>query len=265
MTTGMSTSCFFGKRTVEDAIDIMNQMGVKTAEVFLNTFCEYRPEYIAELKKRIDAAGMNVYSVHPHGVQYEPQLFSQYERSRKDAEDIFRQVLCAASVLGAKNYVCHGGIALKRNGSHPNMERLAGIVDRLCDIAAEYGIRFCYENVHWCWCNRPEFAELLLKYTDNKNLGFTLDVKQAAQSGYDVCEYITAMSGRICNLHICDYIREKEGVRPVMPPGGELDTERLKAALSDYSGAAILEVYGDNYDGFGELEQAYSKFCELFR
>lgn len=264
MITGMSTSCFFGRLTVEEAIDVMAKMGVKTAEIFLNTFSEYEPGYISELKKRIDDTDISVFSVHPHGVQYEPQLFSRYERSRIDAEVIYRKVLEAASVLGAKRYVCHGSIALKRNGSLPDMQRIAKTVDRLCDIASEYDVRFCYENVHWCLFNRPEFATELLKYTDNKNLGFTLDVKQAAQSGYEILDYAKAMSYRISDLHICDFVREPNGVRPVLPPNGELDIPALKSALKDYNGAAILEVYGDNYKDFAEFKTVYDKFTKLF-
>ena len=264
MIAGMSTSCFFGRLTVEDAIDTMAYIGVNTAEIFLNTFSEYETKYIKELKKRVVDNNINVFSVHPHGVQYEPQLFSRYERSRCDAELIFRRVLEAAAVLGAKKYVCHGSIALKRNGSLPDMIRIAQIVDRLCDIASEYDVKFCYENVHWCLFNRPEFATELLKHTENNNLGFTLDVKQAAQSGYEISEYIAAMNGRICDVHICDFIREENGVRPVLPPNGELDIAALKKQLSNYDGAVILEVYGDNYTDFDELKIVYNEFVDLF-
>ena len=47
-----------------------------------------------------------VCSVHPHGVQYEPQLFSPYSRSTRDAEAIYRRVLRAAQLLGASKYIC---------------------------------------------------------------------------------------------------------------------------------------------------------------
>ena len=147
MQFGISTACFFGTEYVEDAIEIIGRHGCKTIEVFLNTFSEYEEEYIREIRRRIDAYGMKVCSVHPHGVQYEPQLFSPYSRSTRDAEAIYRRVLRAAQLLGASNYILHGGLFFKPALKNTvNFARIGPIVSHMADVAKEYGIRLAYEN-----------------------------------------------------------------------------------------------------------------------
>ena len=266
MQTGVSTACFFGSDTVEESVEILGKMGVKLIEVFLNTFSEYDAAYVKALKERVDDYGIKVHSVHPHGVQFEPQLFSLYKRSQQDAQDIFRRVQEAAALLEADMTVFHGCIALKKNLKKPNMARAGGIVDGLAEIARSFGVKLAYENVHWCWYRYPGFAKELLQNVKSDNLYFTLDVKQAMQSGYGFEKYIEDMSGRICNLHICDYV-DKEGLGyTTIPPKGELDAALLKKNLqnSGYTGPAILEVYRDNFSDMAEFEEAYARFQQLF-
>ena len=65
MNVGISTASIFNKAMVEDTPPLLSAMGCRTIEVFLNTFSEYRPDFVRLLRERIDDAGLIVYSVHP--------------------------------------------------------------------------------------------------------------------------------------------------------------------------------------------------------
>lgn len=268
MQVGMSTACFFGREVVEDAVQRMGGRGVRFVEVFLNTFSEYAPAYVHELKQRLDGLGMTVLSVHPQGVQFEPQMFSPYERARKDATQICRQLLEAGRILGAARYVYHGGMDFKpaRRGM-TDMDLVAERTEIMCGLAQEYGLQLAYENVHWCWFRRPEFARDLLARTQHPALCFTLDVKQAAQSGYDPLDYLAAMGDRLRNVHLCDFVREGEGfVRPVMPFCGQMDFAALRGALcaDGYAGELMLEVYATSYADEDELFTCFEQVNSYF-
>jgi sugar phosphate isomerase/epimerase len=229
---------------------------------------EYRPQFVKELKKRIDDSGLCAYSVHALSLQFEPQLFSAHPRARQEAEDIFKQVLEAASLLEAKVYVFHGPANLKRGKNlvidYDNAAKTAGY---LADTAWGCGVKLAWENVHWCWYANPEFASSMLKYPDTKNLYFTLDLKQAAQAGFDPVQYIGHTAERLVNIHVCDYSRSAErGVYPLLPMRGDHDFSALKNALqeSEYNGGVILEVYSSNYTDYGELEESFNSVKSFF-
>ncbi len=69
---------------------------------FLNTFSEYSEAYARLLAGIAGDYGIAIHSVHPHGVQFEPQMFYGYERTANDAFGMFERVLAAGQALGAK-------------------------------------------------------------------------------------------------------------------------------------------------------------------
>ena len=249
---------------MENNIDRMAGMGVKTAEVYLNTLSEFEAPFVKELKKRIDDNGMRVYSVHPHGTIYELQFYSNYVRSIADAEDCFKKVQEAACILGAELTVYHGGFSIKKPGTRPNIANAARVVTRCAEIAKSYGIKFAHENVHWAWFSMPQYADELLERVESDNLYFTLDIKQAAQSNYPCEQYIERMGNRIVNVHCCDYICGEGGVRTMLPPRGNVDFRALRKTLqhAGYDGPMMLEVYPSDYGEFDELAESYRIFRE---
>ena len=259
MLVGISTASLFNRYELEDSPARMAGMGASLCEIFLNTFSEYEDEFVKALKVRIDESGLNVYSIHPMGTQFEPQLFSIYHRQREDAKKIFEQVLQAGKTLNASCYVMHGPSGL--NGAVRNMDilRIGPMVQELCEMAATYSLTLAWENVSWCLFHTPSFGPRLLEATKADDLRFTLDIKQAARSGYEPIDYIEAIGERMVNLHICDYVRNQERVVPVLPGKGECDLFALKQALNTkrYTGPAFLEVYSDMYSDEAELKSCY--------
>lgn len=268
MIIGMSTACFFPNLYTEDALNAIGKMQIKNAEVFLCCMSEYRVHFIKELKKRLQDNGINTYSIHALSLQFEPQLFSDHQRARQDAEDIFKQVIDAAAELGAKSYTFHGPSNVKHARKISiNYPKAAQTVSVLADKAYNNGVKLAWENVHWCWYARPEFASEIIKYTESEHLYFTLDIKQAAQAGCDPADYIKHTGGRLANIHVCDYsISDERGIYPVLPFKGNMDFAAFKTALkdADYVNALIYEVYSHNYSDASELKSNFEQFETFF-
>ena len=270
METGLSTACFFGQMHLEDTIKVIEKLGVKTIEVFLNTFSEYKEDFVKDFRKRADDSGIRINSVHPHGVQYEPQLFSTYDRARNDAIEIFTRVAAAAEILGAQLTVMHGALNFKKTRkSIINYDHIAKTVDDAAEIAKRFGVKLAYENVHWCFFNQPEFATELKARCKSDNVYFNFDIKQEAQGGVKQMAIYDAMTPRVANVHVCDIVHEAEPgfISPKMPFTGELDMELLRSRLKEtgYDNVVVMEIYGNNFRDLAELKDYYHRFNEFFK
>ena len=111
MKIGMSTASLFMRLYNEDAVALISEWGVETAEVFLTSFCEYEPRFSETLLKK--KGDLPVNSVHVLNTQFEPQLFSDHPRVREDAYFWLEKLLSSAEILGAENYTFHGLARLK--------------------------------------------------------------------------------------------------------------------------------------------------------
>lgn len=268
MQIGMSTACFFGRLLNEEALRQIGRLGIREAEVFFAGMSEYKPSFLRELRAAARDEGIHIRSIHAMNTQFEPQLYSVHPRQRRDALDVFYEVLSAGEFLGADIYVFHGPAYLKRARKlEINYERAGKITARLADEAKDYGIRLCYETVHWCWYQNPDFAPRLLEYTDSDNLFFTLDMKQTAQSGYEMDAYIDKMAGRLSHVHLCDFRMDPEkGIVPCMPMQGQADWGGLRSKLrqTGYRGDMMLEVYTTDYETDAQLMESYEAVRSYF-
>lgn len=269
MQTGMSTACFYNRVYNEEALKIISEMGVPRAEIFFSGLTEYRPGFVRMLREIIDDSAIEMISVHAQPTQFEPQLFATHQRQYEEALSIYEDVLKAAHTLGAHIYVFHGPIHLKvARTMNLNMDFIAERVTTIAEMAKDYGVKLCYENVHWCWYKYPGFAQELAARVQSDNLGFTLDLKQAAQSGQDFSEYINDMGQKLSHVHICDYqMIEGKGFVPCLPFQGQTDWRRLREILQTigYTGTLMLEVYATDYDTYEHLRQSYDEVTLFFK
>lgn len=257
MRIGISTASFYSRSVTEDSILTVGALGAKVCEVFLDTYSEYEPAFGALLKERVQKAGVSVVSVHAMSQQFEPQLFSLSPRQREDAWALIEKVFRQGQLLGAKNYVMHGPALLKGALKNAQLARIGPIADELAALAEQYGLRLCWENVSWCMFSRPEFAKDILSFAKSDNLGFTLDIKQAARSGCDPFAYLSAMGERLAHVHLCDYSAQDGALRLALPGRGSFDFARLGKELRrmHYAGDVIIEPYSDLYGEAEELGQ----------
>ena len=259
MRIGISTASYFSKRYTEEAFEEIAKIGAPVCEVFLASHCEYTQEFGKILVDKINQARkispLEIHSMHTLTNQFEPELFSIGDRAKSDAFKIFRNALSVGQIIGAKHYTFHGATILKRAVKYNfDYEKLGELTNKCVEVAAEYGIKFCYENVHWTYFHKPEYFEKLKPYCPD--LGCVLDIKQAKQSGISWKEYLEVMKDRLCTVHLCDY---KDSGELTIPGRGDFDfVEFFKYLLdSGYNGPCLMEVYGKNYKEMSELEESY--------
>ena len=267
MKLGISTACYFQKMMVEEAIGDIAAHGVRQCEVFLNSFCEYEPDFFSLLADRVNAAGVGVYSVHPMSTQFEPQLFSIHPRQRADALSLYERILRGARQLGACVYVMHGPVHLSGAAKNVSLERVAPIFLELAEIAASCGITLALENVSWCVFCTADFGSALRQFAGPGKLKYTLDIKQAIRGGQDPLRFVEAVGPDIVNVHLCDAAPGPDGrVALRMPGSGSYDYQALRDALfrqnADYT--AFIEVYSDMYKNIGEIYDSFARMSAIF-
>ena len=256
--TGISTASFFDKLMLEDAPALFSAWGVRCAEYYLNSYCEYDPAFVKPLAEATADAGIEVVSVHPMSLQYEPLLFTPHPRQQADALIAYESVLKAGEILHADHYVMHGPVVLNGVAKNLQLERLAPIFDRLIDMAEDHGLHLTLENVSYSIMPTPEIG-LQLHELCNRPLYHTLDVKQAIRAGVDPLAFAEALGEHILAVHACDVDVSSGKPRYCLPPRGGYDFSSLIGALQKkgFSGAVLLEAYSDMYQSCEELKDAY--------
>ena len=258
MYSGVSTSCLFLREMNEDALTVLNGLGVRATEIFLTTYSEYTEEFARLLLSR--RGGLHVHSVHVLNTQFEPQLFGGHPRARADAFRILHEAMASAHIFGATYYTFHGITRLKKNSAPADPARLVPSFRAILDACAEHGVRLCLESVHWALYDHPGLFRPIVSACPDL-LG-VLDVKQARLSGYPYPMYIKDMEGHIAHVHLSDV---DERGRICLPGEGIFDFEECLRRLKDagFDGAAIIEVYPDNYADYAQLKRACDYLDEI--
>ncbi len=258
MVSGVSTASLFLRELNEDALSVLDGLGVKATEVFLATFSEYTEEFARLLLSR--RGKLEIGSVHLLNTQFEPQLFGAHPRAKADAFRILDGAMASAHIFGASRYTFHGTTRLKKNAAPPDYGKLGA---RFCEISAAcaaHGVRLCLENVHWALYNEPGIFRKVKAYCPQ--LSGVFDVKQARLSCYPYQMYIKDMEGSISHVHLSDV---DERGRICLPGKGIFGFEECFRRLKDagFDGAALIEVYAGDYGGYGELKESCDYLDEL--
>ncbi len=247
MLVGISTATYFTKLVTENSFSVISSNKGNLCEVFLTTYMEFEEDFARLINER--KGDVEVYSIHSLSTAFEPQLFNQAERTRADAEKMFRRVLRVGEMIGAKCYTFHGSTRVKKTQVIDPIA-FGKRMKELGDIALEYGITLCIETVHWCAFSSPSFFEKVRKVAPN--IGVTLDVKQCWQSGYDWNEYLDVIGDRLMNVHLCDHTADG---KICMIGKGVFPFDKLIARLhkDGYKGPIIIEQYAKDYCTFDEV------------
>ena len=226
-------------------------MGAETAEVFMGTFREYKPDFGVQFAA--NRGDMPIHSIHTLNQHFEPELFNINPRTREDAEEWLRLALGNGQMMGAKYYTFHGQARLKRKAYNIDFATFGPKVRRINEICSEYGITLSYENVHWAFYNYPEFITSLAPY--DLNLRTTLDIKQAMQAEVDAYAFLDKMGDRLSTVHVIDYDEDK---RLCLPGRGKFDFAELFQRLTDlgFDGAVLIEAYHNDYQEINELQES---------
>ena len=249
---GVSTASLFKRMYNEESVAYLDSLGIPVCEVFLGTYREYTDDFAKLLKK--NKGNLRVHSVHTLNTHFEPQLFSANPRALEDAYEIARGVLSAAKILGAECYTFHGVARVKKKIAYTDFQRIGGLFSNLCDECEKYGVSLALENVEWAYYNHPSFFSSVKNFCPK--LKGTLDIKQARDSGEGYIPYLEEMGEDIVTVHLSDI---DENGRLCLPGKGTFDFKELFERLSDkgFSGAALIEVYNENYGKNEELKESY--------
>ena len=224
MSIGISTSCLYPLIT-EESLEILGRMGVKTCEIFLNSYSETSTEFAKKLLKIKNEYGIKVASVHPFSSFSETHmLFSEYKRRFEDGIDFYKRCSETAAVLGATVLVIHGSKFPARISRSEYFERFG----KLVEAGKEYGITVCQENVHSHFSESPEFLKDMRSFLGD-NFRMVYDVKQAVRSGYEPLEFANEFKNEIVHIHLSDHLPGKD----CLPPGtGNFNFKKLFDIMS---------------------------------
>jgi sugar phosphate isomerase/epimerase len=249
MEIGASTSCFYPLETEKSLLKVI-ETGFKKAEIFFNSSSELEPDFVNEMKKQADAAGMRIVSVHPFSSALENTcIFGEYQRRYDDYIGLYQKHFQAAAMLGAKFVVIHGALARQKRDipKEHYFERFASLIE----LGKKEGITVCQENVVRFLSEDLEFLkEMRSALGDDFKMVF--DIKQARRSGYSPFEVLDEMKNEIVHVHISDSNSEFD----CLPPGrGNFDFGRLFDELgkANYQGDYIIEIYSKGFDVENEL------------
>ncbi len=260
MITGVSTASMFLREMNEDALTVLNNLGVESTEIFLTTYSEYTESFAKLLKER--AGDIFVNSVHLLNTQFEPQLFSSHPRARKDAYEILNGAMRSAKIFGAKSYTFHGISRLKKSFKGLNYAKMGYDFNEIISVCKKYDIDLCLETVHWATYAEPGIFKEFKKYAPE--LKGVFDIKQARLSGYDYAEYINDLEGCISHVHLSDV---DENGKICLPGKGIIDFCDVFKRLKDagFDGAAIIEVYPEDYTDYNELKESCDYLKEIIQ
>ncbi|MDR1568942.1 MAG: sugar phosphate isomerase/epimerase [Oscillospiraceae bacterium] len=236
MRVGVSSAIYYGLLKTEDAVVDMQKYNVPCCEVFLESFSEYDPSFGKLIRSRLN--GIEAVSMHVRSQHFEADFLGKSIRQRRDGYDWLNRALDTGAEIGVKIYVYHGPQALR--GERKPIIQWADDLNRAVEMAAARGIALCWETVSWCALNSPDRVTEAIGACPG--IGFTLDIKQVIETGYDPLEYVRAMGGRLLHVHALDY--DADG-HHALPGKGRTDFFALADALRSigYSGDVMLEPY----------------------
>ena len=254
MRAGVSTSCLF-PMLIEEALDHLLSMGIRTVEVFLNTESERVPAFARLLREKADAAGAQIVSVHPYSSEYEGiRFFTKYPRRYLDSIEDYRRYFEFCNIVGAKILVFHGLREFIPAAHALYFERFAGLMQ----VGRQYGVEVCQENVARFYSGKAQFlAEMIRAIPD---AGLVIDLKQALRAGEEPMEMLRLAGKNLRHVHVSDH----DSAHDCLAPGtGEADFAQMAGILrgAGYQGDVIIELYRSNY---GEEEQL-AKSCRFLQ
>ena len=255
---GVSTACLYPLDT-EVSLRFLAENGVKTIEVFINTFSEFKLDYIRSLKQICDRYGVQVYSIHPFTSFMETYFFfDDYVRRKSDGLYLYESFFEASSFLGAKVFNFHGQLQQAPDCE----ERYLETYSELYGLAKKYGLKFSQENVRNYKSRDIAFIRKMVAQLGDQ-LDFTLDINQAHMAGQDIFEMAEAMSNRLSLVHINDFDEEHDCMLPLC---GICDLYGLHKNLSNsgFSGPYMIEVYSSNYRDRKEILNSKGQLEKIF-
>ncbi len=256
MKPAVSTACFYPLETIE-SIKTLLSAGVKNVELFINTDSEIEKGSLEEIRKITEYFGCNICAVHPFYSAFEWfYFFSDYKARVQDGVKLYRKMFETANYLNSPIVNFHG------EHKNSSLERAEGykILKMLYDVAEEYGVTLCQENVSRNKICTVEEIETVRK-TFNDKIAFTIDIKQARRSEQSPIEMIKAAGPCLKHLHISSANSENDCV---LPTEADQEIKRIIAFLREigYNGYVVIELYRNGFVDVDDLMSSYNMLAQ---
>ncbi|MEG0768345.1 MAG: sugar phosphate isomerase/epimerase [Ruthenibacterium sp.] len=258
MQIGVSTSCFYPMETMQ-ALSVLQQANIGTAEIFLNTFSELSSEYLEKMRGQIKQGSTRICSLHPFTSGMETFFFaSMYPQRLEDGLKLYRQYFSLCREFSIPRVVFHGDYVQTPYSFAKHCENFA----RLRDTAREYGVELCQENVVRCKCGTPKYIRKMREILQD-DVHFVLDVKQLRRSGVQLSEMLDAMGGTVDHVHLSD---ETPLCDCAVPGTGTFDFSALFDALlrQGFTGDMVVELYRGDFTDVEQLQNAARHLQNLY-
>ena len=249
MKIGISTACFYPCKT-EETLECIAALGFGEIEVFVNAPSESTVDYARQLREQAKGLGLRITAFHPFTSFAETYcLFGSYETRRQDYYEIYKEYFEAAAAMGARVFNFHGC----RSEWPMEVEKYCEIYATLFESAKREGICFSQENVKRHYAGHADFI-LDMKRILQKDVCFTLDVKQAKRCGEDPCRLRDAMGDRLIHFHASDYLDDGSCA---LPGQGVCDyASILNDHIRSDAVTKVVEVYSTDYTQDSQLREA---------
>lgn len=247
MKAGVSTACLYPKPVEESLYDLAVN-GVSAVEIFVNTHSELKKSFahgIAETLRRFDVKCL---SVHPFTCEMEPMMFfSEYERRVEDMLEYYKLYFQFMNVVGADNFVFHGG----KGSPNAPRETFCERYSRLYRLGKEFGVTVALENVARCQSGSAVFIRDIARLMGDE-CAFVIDTKQAVRAKENPFTMLEAMGKRIVHAHVSD---AGELGDCLLIGKGRFPFRKFLSRLNELNpeSGVMLELYRSSYTGISDL------------
>ncbi len=248
MNIGVSSGCFYPDKTIE-CVKKVGLTGAEYTEIFFNTDSELDAEYLYALKKIADENRIQIISVHPFTSAIETfMFFAHSDYKLEDSIKYYEKYFKACNILGAKYVVIHGCYSA---AEYMDMSRYTAIMNKLSQKRREYDVFISQENVVKFKCGYINNLKEFINHAD-KNIMFTLDVKQAFRAQQGLYQIMDLMGSRISHIHISDI---KDNTDSLIPGKGDVDFKMLFNIAQRKFGVKyrLIEVYNDKMESIEQM------------
>jgi len=244
----------FAHHRLEDAITILADLGYESIALTLdqhalNPFAPELPAQLAAVRNLLQKRGLH--SVVETGARFlldpwhkhQPTLLSPAEDARGLRLDFLRRSIDIARELGSDAVSFWSGSPTDEAGADVLMQRLVDGCRRLCDIAAERGVRLAFEPEPGMFvATMDRFADLERRVS-HPNFGLTLDIGHLqCQGELPIVDHVRRWQRLLWNIHLEDMRR---GLHEHLMFGeGEIDFPSVFHALREigYGGGVHVEL-----------------------
>ncbi|MDR2531841.1 MAG: sugar phosphate isomerase/epimerase [Oscillospiraceae bacterium] len=262
MQIGVSTATLYPMNT-EDALLSLAELGIRNIEIFINCDTELNQPVRAELLGTVRAYSLDILAMHTMPWWEFFCLFSNYERRKAQFMDIYKRYFEFMNELGAGILVFHGANKNSSCSEKLYLERY----DELIRLADTFGITIAQENVAYCKSGNLGFLTRMKRELGDR-AKFTLDLKQAARSGYSAFEILEELGENIVHIHASDSKGEYGIHGDCLPIGhGSFDFAGFFRKLREinYSKGLILELYRENFSDSAELKESVHNLVNFYK